>query len=160
MPVFGPIGTLSCSGTGCGCGGGTPLYPCLVGLAQCGIPEQNLTISWVTGVGNGSATLIYNSAGPTWSVSCVGPTIGLLVNSFVYTLSCSSGHLAFSARSYQIGGCPSGTFWYECDYITTPAQISLTSVTCGANPTLVFTANNPACALLSGLGTAVWTITL
>ena len=152
MPVFGPIGTLVCSASGCTCtgGSGTTCSPCT-------IPNENLTISWVNLlVGNGSDTLVY-SAG-TWSTGCSGGAgTG---NQLIFTLFCTSGSIEFRVYYFISGSCPTGQITYCSNLLASPRKLTLASYTCGAGFTLVFTETSLSCPAVTGSGFTSFTITL
>jgi hypothetical protein len=118
-----------------------------------------LTISWVNPlVGNGSDTLVYNRAGPTWATGCSGGAgVG---NQLLFKLLCTQGQIELRVYYFVSGSCPTGQSNYCSNLRTTGFQLFLSSYTCGSGFTLVFSSTASSCPTISGSGFTSFVVTL
>lgn len=146
---FGGFG--SNSGNGCGCCG-----PGVNACLPCGIPAQNLTVSWTNILhGNGSATMVYNAGTLSHqTASCVD-------NNLLFRLSCTGGTIELRGIYFTGGGgCPGGTQDYCSNQRPDSRRLVLASSTCTPF-SLTFTVPGGAgCPALSGDGNTQFVVTL
>jgi hypothetical protein len=130
-----------------GAGGGGPgETPC----SPCGIPKQNLTVSWTNVfTGPGSATLTYTPSPDTWLSGCVDEQI--------YQILCSDGQIQFTVSFFTSGECPTGQGNYCSNLRAYPFGLTLTSYTC--SPFSLTFDVDPNCPAVEGPGYASFTIT-
>ncbi len=125
----------------CGCCGGVPLTFC----GSCGIPAEDLTVSWFGGPGDGSTTLTYTSG---WNSACT--------NGLLYQLLCNVGAgnvVEFRVVYFIAGACPTGTQQYCSTLGSAPLRLVETGLTCGSSFLLTCNVTALSCPnLFTGLG--------
>jgi hypothetical protein len=121
--------------------------------SPCSIPRQNLTVSWINILsGNGSTTLAYTAAPPSWTSACS--------NDLQYTLVCTGGQIEFKVTYWVAGSCPGpGTTQY-CSNLRT-APLGLTTYNYSCSPfSLTFRLTSSSCPTITSSGYTQFTITL
>jgi hypothetical protein len=119
--------------------------------SPCGIPAQNLTISWTNPIsGNGSTILTYTPTPASWTSGCSG---GLL-----YTLLCNTGQVEFRVIYFTTGSCPTGTQQYCSNLRATPFALILSTYTCSPF-SMTFLSRSSGCPTITNSGYTRFTIT-
>ncbi len=131
------------SGGGCGCCEESPFVLC----GSCGIPKQDLTLSWTDGVTSGTVTLVFNGVAD-WQSACGG--VG---NSNLFELRCNAGVVELIVTYFISGACPTGQRGTCSTLGSNPHKLTQTGLTCGDSFLMTVTVDATGCPQISDLYT-------
>lgn len=135
-----------------GSGGGPFILPCV----PCGIPLEDLTLTWTnTFTGTGTVAMVYSGGlGPTWVTGCTD-------GGLQFQLGCNEGELELRAIFFISGECPTGTPQYCSNLRSDPLAIQLVDYDCSPfSLTFTFTDADPGCPTIYSAGTTKVVITI
>ena len=126
--------------------------------SPCIIPTGDLTISWVNPLtGNGSDTMVYSPAGPTWPPAARRRRYR---ESVAVQTVLHGGFGELRVFFFVAGACPDGETEYCSNLQSQGSQLILTSYVCGGGFTLTFTLTELLCPAVSSSGFTGFIITL
>jgi hypothetical protein len=120
--------------------------------SPCGIPAQNLTISWANAItGNGSTILTYTPTPASWNSGCS--------NGLLYTLLCTAGQVELRVIYFPTGSCPTGTQQYCSNLRASPFGLVLSTSSCSPF-SMTFLSRSAGCPTITNSGYTRFTITM